>query len=150
MPLAWGQRVPLPITLHWDFIPGLEGTTAKAEAAPPWPPLHGPELDFSALRIYIVRKGARATLKTERQAEHPTSCEDHMREGKWLGCLPLGLVRRKPYPCPIAQDGSRLGPDTWAVATGSAWPPAVCPATPSLPPIRGRRFLQGKLLYRDG
>ena len=52
----------------------------KAETAPPGPSLHEPELDFSILRIYIVRKGARTTLNTERPRDLPASWEDHIRE----------------------------------------------------------------------
>lgn len=92
--------MPLPVTLHWDFIPGLEGTTAKAKAAPPGPRLHDPELDFSLLRIYIVRKGARATPKTERQAEHPASCEARMRERKQHSCLPLRISEKEALSLP--------------------------------------------------
>lgn len=92
--------MPLPVALRWDFIQGLEGATAEAGAAPPGPRLHDPELDCSVLRIYTVRKGARATLKTERRAGHLASCEDHVREGKRLGCLPLGVSEKEALSLP--------------------------------------------------
>lgn len=59
------QSMPLPVPAQRRHS-GSGWNNPKAETAPPGPSLYEPGLDFKILRLYIVRKGARTTLNTQR------------------------------------------------------------------------------------
>lgn len=83
--------MPLPVTARGHYS-GSGWNDPKAETAPPGPSLQDPELDFSILKIYIVRKGARATAQTGPETGwlpgRTTLERYHMRDKKQPAQLP--------------------------------------------------------------
>lgn len=116
--------MPLTVTLctgtsFWGW------THPKAETAPPRPNLHQPELDIRFLRTHIGRKGAKASLDTERPRGCLASWEghvrDHIREETWPAQLRSrqgereGCCNPTPYP---SRGADKKEPGVGAVATG--------------------------------
>lgn len=102
-------------------------THPKTETAPPRPNLHQPELDTRFLRTHIGRKGAKASLDTERPQRLPgllggpgeTATTSEKRRGQ-LSCGAVGVNEKDAVTPPLTLAGEQ----TRRSLVLGLWPPA--------------------------